>query len=96
MLLKVLLCIVDMDGLFFNPLVPFTAVPSLIPFVAILCGLRGLVFADDSRLGLRECWTPWTMEVWRWWPYSEGLRSISKLCFERPCAPGVTPLGDAF
>lgn len=33
------------------------------PAAAIICGLRGL--EEELRLPFRECWMPWTMEVWR-------------------------------
>lgn len=40
------------------------------------CGLRGLVAGEFTKLVLRECWTPCTMEVLRLWAYEwEGLRS---------------------
>lgn len=69
--------------------------PSCAP-ASIFCGLNGLVLPDASALGLRECWTPWTIEVWRWWPYDcDGLRSTSKLCFGFSWTTGVVPLGDA-
>ena len=61
----VLLCKVDMDGLFLIAVTPFTPVPSAIPPATILCGLRGLVLAEARRLALRECWTPCTMDVCR-------------------------------
>lgn len=33
-------------------------------------GLKGLAEAfEPAILGLRECCMPWTIEVWRWWPY---------------------------
>lgn len=48
-------------------------------------------------LVLRECCTPCTIDVWRWWPYeTDGLRSISMLCLRRGCEAGVVARGVAF
>lgn len=63
----------------------------------IFCGLRGLTLVELLRLlVLRECCTPCTMLVFRWWPYeTEGFLSTSKLCFGCVCEEGVTPRGEA-
>lgn len=34
---------------------------------AIIWGLSGLVAGELTKLVLRECWMPCTMEVWRLW-----------------------------
>ena len=39
---------------------------------AIMRGLSGLLH-ELARLPLRECWIPWTIDVWRWWPYGVAL-----------------------
>ena len=60
------LCNVDVEGLFFKDPTLLAGRLSCEPLDMILCGLSGLVLADASRLGLRECCMPCTMDVWRW------------------------------
>lgn len=48
-------------------------------------GLSGLVAGELTKLVLRECWMPCTMDVWRWWPYeSDGFRSTPRSGLELP------------
>lgn len=89
----------DIDGLFLIMFGAGVVALSLeLPLVfMILCGLSGLTLVELLRLlVLRECCTPCTMLVLRWWPYeTEGFLSTSRLCFDRACAAGVMPRGEA-
>lgn len=44
------------------------------PAAAMICGLRGLD-VELARLPFLECCMPWTIDVWRWWPYVPDLGS---------------------
>lgn len=61
-----LLCRFPRDGLFFKLAVVYAAASG--EWLAmILPGLSGLLLVEASRLGLRECCTPCTIEACRWW-----------------------------
>lgn len=73
------------------------AVSGTVAEAMILPGLNGLEFVEPAKLGLRECWTPCTIDICLWCPYDRlGFLSMSTLCFGRewPDA-GVTARGEA-
>lgn len=46
------------------------------PAAAMICGLRGFE-VELARLPFLECCMPWTIDVWRWWPYVADFGSAA-------------------